>query len=185
MPNMFNSFPRPIPDSGGKTIKNIQSGLATYTNKTSLDIPISPVDLTKAVVFAVKPFSGSTLTDEFGNIKGKLTSGTNLRLESSAATAVVQSIHWVVIEFNNVKSLQYGDYSWTTNTAAYATEKAVTVSPVDINKTLVFISEKTYDSGYYYLDYWVYGYMSDSTTLKLKRRDYSNCTITYYIIELK
>lgn len=165
-------------------IKSIQSGSVSYTNTTSLDVTISQVDLTKAIVLVqVGEEASGNWIDSRSLVAGKLTSSTNLNLSTYAILATVQSIRWTVIEFNNVKSLQRGSYAWTTTTGTPATQKTVTISPIG-SKAVVFTSFKSQNSagGQYGYSTCILSYLLNSTTLALERVDYT-AVIEWQVIE--
>ena len=127
----FNTFPRPIPDSGGgSNVKRIQRGENTLT-LTTTDIAISAVDLTKSVVM-VSLFSPST-SPANSLVGAEITSPTNLRLNLNTAGASPK-VSWQVIEYNNVKSKQSG------TTAIPSTNTNQSISAVNLSKSILIVS---------------------------------------------
>jgi len=90
-------------------IKSIQRGTGNMVNTTSLNIAISSVDLSKAVVLL--SYAGAETTPAYRAIKAKLTSSTNINLSMANAINNNNYFSYQVIEFENVKSLQRGDFS--------------------------------------------------------------------------
>ncbi len=134
-----------------------------------MDIAISSVDMTKSIVMIM--FPGTTGTARERSVAAKLTTSTNLNLSTHVAVSLAFKVYWTVVEFTNVKSLQTGSYNWTTTTATAETVKQVTISSVNIDKSLVFISLKTNYSYDNYIFFGGAGRLSNSSTLDLIRVD--------------
>lgn len=168
-----------IDGPGGSNIKSIQRGVATYNATTWMDITINPVDLTKAVV--VLPYtSANGNSPSIACFSAVFMNSTTIRISSYASTT--DSIDWLVIEFNNVKSLQNGSYNWSTGTGVLI-NNSVTIANVDISKSLIFVSHvcSSTTGG-------VYGYytctptFTNSTTINLKKFDIAG-TIKWQVVE--
>lgn len=112
----------------GSNIKSIQSGTSTLS-ATSLNVPISSVDLSKSIVM-INCSSTSNFADQT-MVSAQITTNTNLQLsKANATTAVV--VNWVIIEFNNVKSKQTGSIASNGGTAS------ATITSINMNKALLF-----------------------------------------------
>lgn len=141
-----NGFVRPRPDKkSASNIKSIQRFIVNMTSSTLANVTISAVDLTKAVV-NVKPMSGTQTADSSHFwMQGVLTTSTNLQITCAAASAGSRSIDVEVIEFNNVKSIQ----TITSSIVASSGSTSVTISSVNMNKTLLYYSwTNTNSSGF-------------------------------------
>lgn len=115
---------------GGSNVKSIQRGVTTFSAITT-NATIASIDLTKSIVkISFVPLNSN---GQFGIVKAKLTSSTNLELKQIAFTQATV-VYWEVIEFNNVKSLQTGMISLT------ATTNTVTIAAVNTSKCIVFCS---------------------------------------------
>ncbi len=112
------------------SIKSIQSGICSFTSSdNSKNVTISNVDLTKAIVIISNAgLAGSLQGDKF---RSELTSSTNLLITHAYNASNAYNVTWQVIEFNNVKSLQYG--TTTVNT----TPQTVTITSVNTSKTII------------------------------------------------
>lgn len=90
----------------------------------------------------------------------------------------LHKVSWQVIEFNSVKSLQKG----TLTTLWNATTHTVTVSAVDLTKSiLVFNHTNNTGNGDFHSDY-LNGYMSNGTTLNFYQKANAK-TIKWQLIE--
>lgn len=117
---------------GGSNIKSIQRG-TTLLNATTTNVSISAVDLTKSVVILSVESGGSGAS--FILAKGVLTTSTNLELDIDASGYC--TVYWQVIEFINIKSLQSG------NKITALASDSITISPVNLTRSVVFHSYKT------------------------------------------
>lgn len=123
--------------STGGGITGIQRGTAILAGSaTSVNITISPVDLTRSIVLVQSyNHASSATTSALISIRAVINSATNILLvrnEASASHPVTYT--WTVIEFASVKSLQKGQKS-----LALASD-TVTVSSVNTSKSLMFFS---------------------------------------------
>jgi hypothetical protein len=120
---------------GGAVIKSIQRGTFTMTGVAD-SITISEVDLGSSVVLLTF-VSPSANSPNKMIVKGELTTSTNLNLEVNADPLGDDSkVQWTVVEFNNVKSLQTGQYTLQNDNI----EETVAISEIDTNKALLFVS---------------------------------------------
>ena len=117
---------------GGSNIKSIQRGEVTQVG-SSTDVTISAVDLTKAVLYITTRANAITYAPDSAAVKGKITTATNLNFSTYSATPHVV-ISWVVVEYENVKSLQKGD--------VVGIGPTVNISAVDITKSLIIHSAR-------------------------------------------
>lgn len=111
-------------------IKSIQRGIATLISRAILDVAISSVDLTKAVVIISVVANGATATTCC--CKASFSSETVLQLRTYEKANL--TVYWTVVEFSNIKSLQQGAIDSLTSTTN------ISITSVDINKSLVFAS---------------------------------------------
>jgi len=116
------------PKGGGNNIKSIQRGRLELTS-TSQNINISAVDTSKAVIY-VNYQSG--ISNGTAAVRGKIVDSTTINLSKFGTDKAYVS--WVVVEFDNVKSLQKGDYTLSTGIAT------IPISTVDLNKSLLVCS---------------------------------------------
>ena len=112
-------------------IRSVQSGTATLTTQSVLDVPIAAVDLSRAVLFM--SVSANNLDPSNGLVRGQLTSATNIRFNRTG-TATTLTITWQVATFGLSVSVQRG----TTNTTANPMN--VAISAVDRTKSFVLVS---------------------------------------------
>jgi len=121
--------------SGGSNIKSIQGGTTTLTS-TSLDVAISSVDPNSSVLlFGFKGNLG--LGYKYFETKGKIVDATtiNFSIYQYYGAAGDVPIYWQVIEFNNVKSIQKGDYSLAYNTGVSSVD--ISVTSLNVNKAIL------------------------------------------------
>lgn len=128
---------------GGGVIKSVQRG-ELILGLAGNEIAIDSVDLTKSIVrCTIKPNTG---LPAFWHVKAELINDHTLGLSTFMiipSTNYQPQVMWEVIEFENVKSLQKGDIIHEATSSGTFTEE---ISPVDINKALLFVSY-AYDRG--------------------------------------
>lgn len=148
---------------GGSIIKNAQHGLTTLgINDIVKYVDISPVDMSKAVVMVS---ANGTINENIANteIKGQIYNPTQIQLRRGDGSYATKA-RWQVIEFENVKSLQRGD------TASNAADTTVTINPVELTKSILFVS--CYGSIYAGRTYQSWGLTAnDKITLSLQSLD--------------
>jgi hypothetical protein len=153
-----------VSGGGGSSIKSIQSGESSMSGLTNLDITISEVNLINSIVIIYER-SSTTAAAQSLKVKGKLTNYTTLNLTRSSSATSSAYVSWQVIEFNNVKSLQKGDYVLTTTSA-----ETVTIASVNVTKSILIFSfsstSTTTSSGGACL---CSGYLSNSTTITFQK----------------
>ena len=112
-------------------IHTVQSGTATLTTQSVLNVPITTVDLTRSVLFM--SVSGDNVDPNNGHVRGQLTSATNLQF-NRIGTSTTLTIKWHVATFGRGVSVQRG----TTTTTANPMNVAITA--VDRTKSFVLVS---------------------------------------------
>lgn len=123
---------------GGKNIKSIQRGSVSPFGDgagKSHDITISSVDTSKSIVrLTYFPNGTSPAT---ATVRISLVNSTKINLARFMDNYIYSGVlYWEVIEFNNVKSKQIGSTS-----GSGGSPKTISISPVDLNKSLVFYSQ--------------------------------------------
>ena len=113
-----------IPIDAG--IHTVQSGTATLTTQSVLNVPITTVDLTRAVLFM--SVSENNTDPSNGLVRGQLTSATNIRFNRNG-TATTVTIKWHVAVFGRAVFVQRG------TTAVTASPMNVAITAVDRTKT--------------------------------------------------
>lgn len=175
------SFVRPRPDKKGlPTIKSMQSGDASIaTNVGGTNITIETVNLSKAIVLITESNSTSTGNPQYVKVRAKFTSPTNINLvREGTSSSISCEISWKVIEFNNVKSLQYGDYSLTVANS----ERPVTISSVNTNKSMLFFSFSSSLTSNDTIAMMCKGKILDSTTINFKSGS-ATIVISWFLVE--
>lgn len=166
---------------GGANIKSIQRGTYSYLNKTTADINISEVDLTKAIV-KVQILQNGFSTAHGSLISVKFLNSTTIRLQSLSARGNAFEVYWEVIEYNNVKSIQTG----STAISGTASSALRTITSIDVNKSDLFFSIRS-DSSSSSISYMnVVGKVNSSTQLGFYRDlsgNSANTTVEWQIIE--
>jgi outer membrane protein assembly factor BamB len=112
-------------------IHTVQSGTATMTTQSTLNVAITSVDLTRSVLFMT--VSEDNVDPSNGLVRGQLTSATNLQFNRTG-TATTVTIKWYVATFGRSVSVQRATTSVT------ASPMNVTLSAVDLSKTFVLVS---------------------------------------------
>jgi len=108
---------------------NITGGLST------IDVTISPVDLSRAVlVFSTRDIGGD-LSDQ-AMVRGDIIDSTTVRFTRGNNSGGNIFIEGQVIEFSNVRRLQRSGVLVTTSGGM----TAATIIPVNVNKSIVFAS---------------------------------------------
>ena len=122
---------------GGSSIKSIQHGIASLYDTTNVAININSVNLNSAIIICT-PYRMITRYSAYGMVSAKFLSENQIELRREAADTVYGAVqwNWVVVEFNNVKSVQRGDI--IINTAD--TEHIIPISDINPEKALVFSS---------------------------------------------
>lgn len=114
-------------------IENIQHGLASFAASGPLyiDVPISSVDVNRTAVIV---YSTSASSDAaYHHARGKLTSPTNLRLETNGVTWGFNCA-WQVIQFVGIKSFQKGSLT------PAATPITVGINSINPSKAMVVMN---------------------------------------------
>lgn len=118
----------------GITFKSVQSGTVTVSTDMTVNVTISNVDTTKSFVMI-------TYTTGMGfparnRVRAHLSSSTNLRLTRYSIIGSI-SVHWIVYEIKDLKSLQWGTSDPVEGGTNY------TISGVSKDNTLVIYSYDT------------------------------------------
>lgn len=163
-------------NDGGSNIKSIQRGTAIITaGGYTLDISMSSVDINKSIILVS---SHASTYIESGKIAGKnlvraeLVSATSITVHTTNITEQNISLSWVVVEFNNVKSKQSG----TINSSS-----SVTISPVDLSKSLSFVTFVVGSTDY--TGYMMQHQLVNSTTLQFEWVDGAWAYADWQVIE--
>lgn len=123
----------------GAVIRSIQRGVTTIPfNNNIINVTISAINLNNSIVKIshIDNRVGTNPSADQGNVRAELTSTTNLQLVDNALSGSGgRDVYWEVVEFNNVKSVQRGNYS-----VNVTTEDIVNISSVDISKSIIFAS---------------------------------------------
>jgi hypothetical protein len=153
----------------GAAIKSLQTGDVSLSGKTSLDIPISNVDVNNSIVLITLKIKGTGSSAYYYSPIAKLTSPTNLRLERGGDNSSRYPIvFWQVVEFEGLKSLQTGtvDASINNNTV-----EDVPISNVNVNSTIVLVTFKAAVHNDSLLIFATSAKLTSPTNLRLERGD--------------
>lgn len=170
-----NGFLIPKKDkTSGSNIKSIQYGASGISGLYS-SLTISSVDLTKsvAILLGCSGYSGSPDGNLFSSIS--ILDSTTLQIARGLSSNSI-TCSWCVVEFNNVKSLQKGSSHITASTAT------VSISKVNLTKSLLFCSFRTSANPLYslMLPYW--RFYSDSA-LYFSSAGVPDYTVEWQVIE--
>lgn len=129
-------------NGGMPNVKSLQRGTGSMTYANTVNtVAINPVDLSKAIVL-ISYTSSSSYAGYYGqhHIRAELTNTNTITL-TKGNTNSDPSFSWVVIEFNNVKTLQRG------TTIFNATAGTQSITAVDLSKALLFSSFSNVNNG--------------------------------------
>jgi len=124
-------------------IKSVQRGTSGIpANGSQILITISPVVLANSIVFLKyrAGSGGNKRSIEYHSAKFNSTTQLLVKVGEARTLGIPSSFEWQVIEFNNVKSKQLGSYQMVANGAV---ENVLSVSSVNVNKSLVVYSYHT------------------------------------------
>jgi len=168
------------------SIKSIQRGSYTINSLSSTTITISSVDLNSSIViFSNRFISGANAAYGIA-VYAALINSTTLEIGRGGSSSK-QQVEWQVIEFNNVKSVQRGTVTMTAPSSSATVSTSVTISAVDLSKSICLVSFKT-SSGGFTSDAFITIQFNSSTELSLSTyATYSDTTQTAYwqVIEFK
>jgi hypothetical protein len=164
-------------DSGGSGIKNIQYIYVNFNNGTTLDINIDPVNIDKSIV---RLSYNTNLSAKWGSVAPELINSTTVRLTRGTATTSNLYIVVIVEEYYNAKSKQTGSVTC----AGTSLEQNITITAVDISKTIVVVNSYGNTASTMYGYYVAGGRLINSTTLGLKGYDSYLQTIVYQVLEI-
>jgi len=120
---------------GGSNIKSIQTGSLSMTSGSTFDVTISEIDLLSSVAtVTVKTSSPTQSAGDIQAIQIEIKNSTTITIKRGATTSTEVTIKWVVIEFNNVKSLQIGDYTLSSSSGY------TPISSINKSKSILFFS---------------------------------------------
>jgi len=123
--------------SGGSVIKSVQHGASMLPSTTGANItqnhPISNIDVSKSFAYCTV-ITGTQSSGALFTKVNILNSNTIQLYSGYKYYAEASLVYFTVINFDNIKSIQKGTLTTT------ATPHNITISNVDINKCLVFIS---------------------------------------------
>ena len=162
--------------AGGAIIKTVQRGLITEMPSTSLEITIPDVDIDKSVLLVTNFRGGNAYWNQ---ILGELTASNKITLSRYDATATTGlQLGWQLLEFSNIKSIQKGKDVMSSPDYGFD----ITISPVDMQKSIVFLSSKN-DSTSTNASYGVRYELTGATTLRRTNNITGNVTAVWYVVE--
>ena len=163
--------------SGGSNIKSIQRGeVIIGVGSNPSNITISSVDLTKSIVkVTYETIDGGANTPATLYPMAKLTTSTNLYIQKNTDSNQIR-VYWEVVEFKNVKSLQSGEVTISTNPTN------VTISSVNMSKSILFTSFKSASTSTA-SEFYVGAKLSSATQVTFTCPVTSTSVVYYYVIE--
>lgn len=169
-------------NDGESNIKSIQRGTTSFTAAaTTKDITISQVDISKSIVRVSMVVTAQDQTPHTQKTIGcgaRLTTSTNLNLAKLVGGKDI-TVSWEVIEFNNVKTIQRGILDSSQNFTF-----TVSITAVDLNKSLLFTNSKAYNSYVVYSEKPTYTErFSSSTQLEFKQDGIGASEIYWEVIQ--
>lgn len=164
---------------GGKNIKSLQRGSHTMT-ATSNNITINSVDISKSIVKISIKSNSATGNERVSFVLARLANSTTLTLEIDLFSAgIMPVVEWEVIEFNNVKSLQRGTFTFS------ATSTNVTITSVDTTKSVIFFSHTCQIASGFPGRSIMSGKISNATTLNFAQVQADSKSVHWQVIEFK
>lgn len=164
-------------DLFGGGIKSIQSG-TTLINSTIVDVPIDEINLSKSILLFFIRIPNATVSIANVAVSGYLSNQNNIKFEIANAYNT-PTVEWYVLEFDAVKSLQTGIKEVSTAT------ETVTISNVDVSKSIVIVNYKSGDSSTTIPLFLITGKLTNATTLTLNQAGNRNKTVYWQVIEVK
>lgn len=160
---------------GGSNIKSIQKLTLVTSSGAQINQAITSVDLSKSIVFGFKKtISGSSNADSWAF---ELTTQTNVQASRNTSVVTAQTLLIYVVEFNNVKSLQKGNVTFSTKNTN------VTISAINQNKSLAFVSMLSDGTSASYDEYNIVPEITSATNLLLTTNTGASKTAKWQVIE--
>jgi hypothetical protein len=143
---------------------NVQRGVTSFVGTTAATATITAVDLTKTILTqSSRSSGGGTLWADFPMVH--LSNSTTVVVTTiSADSSESHQCSWQAVEFLG-STVQSGSYSLSGS----ETSKAVTVTAVDVQKSILFNSYNTGPVHYGATDSAIIGYINSPTQLKFER----------------
>lgn len=160
----------------GKVLKSHQTVWTTVTSGTSTTVTISAVDTSKSAILVYVDDDGGTAYFRNCKFVASFTNSTTISLERYLDDGVNVSVMVEVYEFYNVKSIQTG-----TASATSTSDLDITVSSVNVDKSLVLVGSEKLDgtsSGWDLVYY--QPYLSSATNIKIKNPSGTAGSPAYY-----
>lgn len=171
-------------DVSGSNIKSIQRGTTahTFAGSTKTYVTINAVDLTKSIVLVDFPGLGAGAEPGINKIvtSCEFVTSTQLAFTLGTADTFGSTFSWTVIEFNNVKSFQTGASSTS------AQNINITISNVNLNKSLLFYSQTSNVASTNYIYSLISGVLSTNTSIVFTMNTVTGAglrNIIWYVIE--
>jgi len=169
---------------GGSNIKSVQRGKSTLAfGVVALNVVISTVDINKSIVKIYrKPTSSTAISAAGAMVKAKITTSVNLELSriDDIYNGYDVDVYWEVVEFNNVKSLQKGDYVLTNPT----TLENIAINAINMSKSIIFASWTTISTSTAMIPVLDIAYINTSTQVSVMSSGFTG-TIHWQVIEFK
>lgn len=162
----------------GGSIKSIQHGIFDGYNLNS-EVNINEVDPNKSIVVFTSKIA-TNLGLQATSIIGKITSATTLGFYANFRTSYQDNhqIDWSVIEFQSVKSIQKGEVQ----ASSTRIDTDINISPVNINKTLIFFSTTSTEASNSANKFLVTSRFLSSSSVRLIKGVVDSTAIYYYQI---
>lgn len=165
-------------NSGGGNIKSIQRGVYTSaTAATSYDLDITPVDTTKSVILISCTTASIPSAPDRVYCTAEFVDSNTIRFKKEDPADGI-TVSWQVIEFQNIKSMQTGEYTLTTDN----TEVTVSITSVDTSKSLVFFSTRT-PSNVNNINSYLYVRLSASNSLAISGEGTETRYVRWWVVE--
>ena len=160
--------------AGGSNIKSIQRGTVLFS-ATSTAVAITAVDINKSIVI-MQVYSAGANSTQIALVGATLTNATTITFEKNLAGNV--DVSWQVVEFNNVKSKQYG------SKATAAASDTVAITGIDTAKSVLVVTYFTAVNTASIRDCFNYAVLTNSTTITFTTYNTSaNTTYKWQVLE--
>ena len=173
-----------IGGSGGDNIKSIQRGSFLDNKSKNQTVDISEIDLSKSICLIEYDYPRTTMgvSSTQSMLSIDFLNNTQIVIrrasEGSALSSDIRLIHWTVVEFNNVKSLQRGSIS------SSSSGRIVAITPVNMQKSLIFCSSQGSPSGSMSSAIQAYAVFQDNSNVEIyPKADYY--IVNWQIVEFK
>lgn len=123
---------------GGGVVRSVQRGSTVLSNDSEVQVTISQVDAAKSIILVNAASSQTTSDPTNYNVIGKIVNSNTISLKKRSRSTGT-TVFWQVIEFENIASLQKGDFDFITDSSGFQS-RTINISPVNLSKSILVFS---------------------------------------------